>query len=224
MFKVRGPRGASPDGPVTGASVLLAAVVVLACCAHSSYGGGTASQQPGAKPQRPAGRSVRDKQGSEIAIPDEEVIDQDGNRVKFYTDLMKDKVAVIQFIYTTCEPTCPMQGASLAKVQTMLGERLGRDVYFISVSIDPETDSPERLKAWGGKFGARQGWKFVTGGREEIDRIIRAFTGGSIIKQEHTPIIYMVNDSKGVWTSAYGLARPDRLARLIDQLGGSAPK
>jgi cytochrome oxidase Cu insertion factor (SCO1/SenC/PrrC family) len=224
MFKVRGPGGASPDGPFKGVSVLLAAVMVLSCCAHSSYGSGTALQQPGAQPQRAAGRSVRNKQGSEIVIPDEEVIDQDGKRIKFYDDLVKGKVAFIQFIYTTCEPTCPMQGASLAKLQPMLGERLGRDVYFISVSIDPETDSPGRLKAWGAKLGARRGWKFVTGGREEIDRIIRAFTGGSIIKEEHTPIVYAVNDIKGVWTSGYGLAPPERLARLIDQVGGSAPK
>jgi hypothetical protein len=100
---------------------------------------------------------------SKMTIPDVELLDQDGNKVRFYTDLVKGRTVAINFIFTTCTTICPPLGATFARVQKELGERAGRDVQLISVSVDPATDTPERMKAWGAKFHAAAGWTFVTG-------------------------------------------------------------
>src|SRR6185295_7987397 len=84
-----------------------------------------------------------------LKIPDVEVLDQDGNVRHFYTDLIKDKTVAINFIFTNCTTICPPLGATFARVQKEMGDKVGKDVHFISISVDPVTDTPERLKAWG---------------------------------------------------------------------------
>lgn len=222
MFKVRGFRrgfkGLLPRRPVAGVSMLIAAALVLWCPAHDSYGRGRASQQP----QRPADESAGDKQGSKVVVPDVTVLNQDGKPINFYTDLVKGKTVVVDFIYSTCQYVCPLQGESMANLQAMLGDRLGTEVVLISVSLDPETDTPERLKAWGKMFGAKEGWTLLTGKKQDIDRIIKAFTGGSTGRGEHSPLWAIGNEGTGIWVHAYGLTAPNNLMRLIDKVGGPA--
>ncbi|HVF45623.1 MAG TPA: SCO family protein, partial [Pyrinomonadaceae bacterium] len=111
---------------------------------------------------------------SGMNIPDVELLDQDGRKVRFYSDLVKGKVVAINFIFTTCTTICPPLGATFARVQRELGERAGRDVQLISISVDPATDTPERLKAWGQKFKAGGGWTLVTGAKPQVDELLRA--------------------------------------------------
>ena len=150
------------------------------------------------------------------AIPDVELLDQDGRTIHFYTDLVKGKVVAVQFIFTTCTTICPPLGATFARVQKDLGERAGREVRLISVSVDPATDTPERMKAWGAKFKAGAGWTFVTGQKPQVDELLRALGASSASPSEHTPALLIGNDLKGQWTRVYGLSRPDVLVKLID--------
>jgi protein SCO1/2 len=150
------------------------------------------------------------------SIPDVELLDQDGRTIHFYTDLVKGKVVAVQFIFTTCTTICPPLGATFARVQKDLGERAGRDVRLISVSVDPATDTPERMKAWGAKFKAGAGWTFVTGQKPQVDELLRALGASSASPSEHTPALLIGNDLKGQWTRVYGLSRPDVLVKLID--------
>jgi len=219
MFKNQGPGGLFSHGPAKDALILLAAALLLSSPARHPYGGVKALQQP----QVAAQEAARAKQASRVTVPDEPVLNQDGKPVNFYTDLVKGKIVLVHFIFTTCEDVCPMQGESLAKLRTLLGDRVGREVQFISVSLDPETDTPARLKAWGKMFGAGPGWSLVTGDQQRIDRIIRAFTGGSTGKGEHAPLFVIGDESKGVWRRANALTEPSRLLRVIDQVGASAP-
>jgi protein SCO1/2 len=122
----------------------------------------------------------------------------------------------VQFIFTTCTTICPPLGATFARVQKDLGERAGRDVRLISVSVDPATDTPERMKAWGAKFHAAEGWTFVTGQKPQVDELLRALGASSASPSEHTPALLIGNDLKGQWTRVYGLSRPDVLVKLID--------
>ena len=203
MFKIRGSKGFFPNRPGKGLTILLAAGVMFSCYAHTSYK-----------------ESVKAQQASRVVVPDETVVDQDGKPVKFYSELVQNKVVVISLSYTTCEAICSMQGQNLAKLQERLADQLGKDVHIISISLDPERDSPERLKAWGKKFGVRAGWKLVTGGKQEIDRIIKAFTGGPPEKEEHSLslTLHIGNDSTGKWITAYGLTDPERLVYLINRV------
>ena len=150
---------------------------------------------------------------SQFEIPDVELLDQDGRKVRFYSDLVKGKVVAINFIFTTCTTICPPLGATFARVQKELG---GRDVSLISISVDPVTDTPERMKAWGEKFHAGPGWTFVTGDKQHIDELLRALGAASANPAEHSPTVLIGNAAKGQWSRAYGLAKPSTLVKLIN--------
>jgi protein SCO1/2 len=153
-----------------------------------------------------------------LMIPDVEVLDQDGNAVHFYTDLIKGKTVAINFIFTNCTTICPPLAATFARVQKELGDKVGRDVHFISISVDPLTDTPERLKAWGAKFKAGTGWTFVTGNKEQIDQLLDALGASVARREDHSPSIVIGNDAKSVWTRTYGLARTTQIVALIENV------
>jgi protein SCO1/2 len=101
-------------------------------------------------------------------LPNVELITQDGKKVHFYEDLVKDKRVVIQFMFTRCKDICPVITHHLVEVQQMLGGRVGQDIFFYSISLSPEEDSPRDLKAFAKKHGVGPGWTFLTGKPEDI--------------------------------------------------------
>jgi protein SCO1 len=151
-------------------------------------------------------------------IPDVELLSQDGKKIDFYEDLLKGKTVVISFIYTSCTNVCPMLGANLAKLQGLLGDRPGKDIQLISISSDPVTDTPERLKAWAKRFGEKAGWTLVTGPKADIDKLSIALVGSVADKGMHEPVILIGNQDKGVWKSVFGLAEPERLLEMLEQI------
>ncbi len=163
-------------------------------------------QEPSPKPKDPTGS---------LRIPDATVYDQNGNKLKFYTDLVKGKTVAINFIFTTCTAICPALTATFRRVQQQLGERVGQDVHLISVSVDPTTDVPERLKEYAAKFKAGPGWTFVTGDKVEIDSVLLALGTAVANKNDHTPMVLIGNEAAGNWSRAYGLSPPTRLVDLI---------
>ena len=157
-------------------------------------------------------------QASKMNIPDIEVLDQNGRKIHFYTDLVKGQTVVINFIFTTCTTICPPLGATFARVQKELGDKVGRDVRFISISIDPATDTPERLKAWGAKFHAGEGWTFVTGNKPQVDELLRVLGASSARREDHSPTVLIGNDAHGTWTRTYGLANTGQLVQIINDI------
>jgi cytochrome oxidase Cu insertion factor (SCO1/SenC/PrrC family) len=157
------------------------------------------------------------RQPSKMNIPDIEVLDQNGRTIHFYTDLVKGQTVVINFIFTTCTTICPPLGATFARVQKELGDKVGRDVRFISISVDPATDTPERLKAWGAKFHAGEGWTFVTGNKPQDDELLRALGASSARREDHSPTVLIGNDAHGTWTRTYGLANTSKLVQIINE-------
>lgn len=153
--------------------------------------------------------------GSKMKIPDLEVLDQDGRKINFYSDLVKGKTVAINFIFTTCTTVCPPLGATFARVQKEMGERVGKDLHFISISVDPVTDTPERLKAWGAKFKAGRGWTFVTGDKQTMDKLLNALAASVARREDHSPTVIIGNDTSGVWKRTYGLAKPSQLVEMI---------
>jgi cytochrome oxidase Cu insertion factor (SCO1/SenC/PrrC family) len=154
-------------------------------------------------------------QPSKMNIPDTELLDQNGRKIHFYTDLVKGQTVVINFIFTTCTTICPPLGATFARVQK---ELVGRDVRFISISVDPATDTPERLKAWGEKFHAGEGWTFVTGNKPDVDELLRALGASSARREDHSPTVLIGNDAHGNWTRTYGLANTTKLVQIINDV------
>jgi len=158
----------------------------------------------------------------DLKIPDLDLVDQDGKPVHFYSDLVRGKVVMMNFIFTSCTTICPPMGATFGKVQQLLGDRAGRDVHLISVSVDPATDTPERMKAWEKKFGSGPGWTLVTGKPETVTQLLKALGVYTPRVSDHTPLVLAGNDQRGEWTRAYGLAAPAKLVELLDRLAAPA--
>src|SRR5689334_15702143 len=152
---------------------------------------------------------------SSTRIPDAQVFDQDGRQLNFYKDLIKGKTVAINFIFTTCTTICPPLTATFRRVQQETAAR-GVDVQLISVSVDPVTDTPERLRDYAAKFKAGPGWTFVTGDKAMVDSVLAALGAAVSNKNDHTPMILIGNDVSDYWTRAYGLTSPTKIVEIID--------
>src|SRR3989338_9503006 len=101
-------------------------------------------------------------------FPNISLINQDGEKLRFYDDMIKDKIVAINFMYATCHDACPLETAKLRQVQEALGDRVGKDIFMYSISITPEMDTPETLKTYMEKFNVGPGWQFLTGKEADI--------------------------------------------------------
>ncbi len=152
-------------------------------------------------------------------FPNVPLTTQDGRTVRFYDDLIKGKIVAVNLIYTTCKYACPLETARLAQVQRLLGDRMGKDVFFYSITIDPAYDTPAVLKEYAAKFDAGPGWLFLTGTQEDIDLISRK-TGlysepNPSNPDGHTPHLLVGNEVTGQWIRNSGVDDPRFLATTI---------
>ena len=106
-------------------------------------------------------------------FPNVPLVTQDGTQVHFYDDLLKGKSVAINLIYTRCKDECPLETARMVQVQHILGEHMGKDIFFYSLSIDPDHDTPEVLKAYAEKFHVGPGWLFLTGKKDDITLVAK---------------------------------------------------
>ena len=153
---------------------------------------------------------------SSIRIPDVTVLDQHGKSLNFYRDLVKGRVVAVNFVFTTCTAICPSLTATFRRVQQQLQEN-SVNAQLISISVDPTTDTPERLHAFAEKFKVAPGWTFVTGSTSDIDSILKEFGVAVANKNDHTPMILIGNDEAGYWTRTYGLSSPTAIVKLISE-------
>jgi cytochrome oxidase Cu insertion factor (SCO1/SenC/PrrC family) len=168
-----------------------------------------------------AGRIVEIERARAL-IPDVKVRTHDGKNVRLYSDLIKNKVVLLSFFYTNCTNICPLQGEVLAKVQAELGPRMPQDVALISISMNPDVDSPRALKHWARSFGVRKGWTLVSSNSAEMRKMIKDFTGNPPGRREaHYSIVFIGNDRSGSWVAANGTNSPAELIKLIKFVAGS---
>jgi protein SCO1 len=151
-------------------------------------------------------------------FPKVTLLNQHGQPVRYYDDLIAgDHTVVINFIYTQCADICPSATANLARVQTLLGDRLGREVRLASISLDPLRDTPVILKAYAELFETRPGWQFLTGRAKDIELIRRqlgAFDRDPVKdrdKSQHTGMLIYGNQARGRWSRVSALADPRRI-------------
>lgn len=137
-------------------------------------------------------------------VPDVTLINQDGKRVKLGSLVDSGKPVVVDFIYGTCTTICPVLSAGYTNFQRKLGSNT-RAVQLISISIDPEHDTPAVMKKYLKNYRAQPGWDFLTGSRENIDRVMRAFDAYIPNKMSHYPIMFMKAPGDLQWVRIYGL-------------------
>lgn len=152
-----------------------------------------------------------------VKLREAELVDADGRKVKFVSGAMGDRFVVIDFVYTTCTTVCPMQSALLAAVQKRLGERVGRDVALITVTVDPVRDTPLRMKELATRFGAKPGWTFLTGTTQSVEEVLKAFEVYTPNFVDHPPAVLVGDARTGEWFRFVGFPRADEIvARMAD--------
>lgn len=143
--------------------------------------------------------NAQSKRWGQSYLPNVELVTQDGAPVRFYDDVLKGKIVVISFIYTSCLDICPLITARLAQVYDALGEAAGRDFHFVSISIDPARDTPERLKRHAEAFRSDPRWLFLTGAPDAVRSVRHKLGERSRKLTEHGAQILLYNDRTGEW-------------------------
>ena len=143
---------------------------------------------------------------------------QDGRTVRFFSDLLKDRIVLVNFVFTSCSGSCPVLSQTFSELQGLLGERLGREVHLISISVDPLTDTPAVLKRYSENFAAQPGWTFLTGKRENIDWVIYKLGQYNEEVEAHSPLILMGDVRAGRWRALIGSTPPHVVMAELQKL------
>jgi len=161
-------------------------------------------------------------------LPNVELITQDNQKVHFYTDLVKDRRVVIQFMFARCKDICPVITHHLVEVQKILKDRVGRDIFFYSITLSPEEDSPRDLKAYAKMHGVGQGWTFLTGKPDDI-LLLRKSLGffyddpkEDADRNNHSGMLVVGTEPLMRWAMCQGGADPKWIATVI-QTEADAP-
>lgn len=153
-----------------------------------------------------------------VSLVDGPLLDQSGQRVRLAKDVIGGRIAVVNFVYTNCTTVCPVSSASFSQLQDRLGAALGAQVVLVSITVDPLRDTPQRLREYAGRFGAREGWIWLTGAKPEVDRVLKGFGAYSANFEDH-PAMVLVGDAAGHgWSRFFGFPSIDQLVDRIEAL------
>ncbi|WP_024297599.1 SCO family protein [Methylomicrobium lacus] len=183
-------------------------IVVIALLAA----GGLSAVLPYPSPREPPSASPK------VKLQNPELRNQDGAAVRFASDIAGDRIIALNFIYTDCSTACPVASAIFAKLQSRLGDKLTRDVRMVSLSINPATDTPARLKAYAERFHATPEWVWLTGEKTHVDALLKGLGVYNRDYTNHAAVILVGDPARGVWTRFNGLSSPDAIAARIDEL------
>jgi protein SCO1 len=157
-------------------------------------------------------------------FPNVPLVNQDGVALRFYDDLIKGKAVAVNLIYTHCTASCPLETAKMAQVQKLLGDRVGKDIFFYSISIDPKRDTPETLKAYMQRYHIGPGWQFLTGKEEDIKLVAQRLGLSSLTdaanRDGHQPSLMVGDEASGQWMRNSAVDNPRFLATTIGNFLG----
>ena len=170
-----------------------------------------------------AGKKRYDRSLVQYNIPDVTLISQDRNEVNLKEILNSGKPVLLDFIYGTCTTICPVLSAGFSNMQKKLGNDIDK-VRFISISIDPEHDTPEIMRTYLDRYRARPGWDFLTGTRNDIDLVMRAFDAYVPNKMNHYPLTFLWAPGNDKWVRIYGMISTKDLMAEYDKLLNGNPK
>lgn len=173
------------------------------------------AQQPQASKQAP---SAKDESDAKHYFTDVLLVNQNGEKMRFYSDLLQGKVVVINSFFATCTGSCLPLNRNLEKLQKALGDHMGKEVYFVSISVDPAVDTPMNLKAYAKKLNAGPGWYFLSGAKENVDFALKKIGQFVDDKNDHLNIFIIGNERTGLWKKAFGLAPDVELLKVVESV------
>lgn len=178
------------------------ALLLAACCAAA----------PGLARGEAAGGAAR------VRLADAALVDQDGRAVRFRSEAIGDRIVVVDFVFTTCTTVCPALSAIFGRVQERLGDRLGRGVALVSVSLDPARDTPARLKEFGARHRAGPHWTWLTGQQDEVEEVLRGLGAYTPNFSAHVPMVLVGDGRTGAFVRLNGFPSPDRIVAQVEAL------
>lgn len=170
----------------------------------------------------PAGATAETKKRyqrsvEKYVVPDVTLVNQDGKKVRLAELLAANQPVMLDFIYGTCTTICPVLSAGYSNLQRKLGPE-AQQVRLVSVTIDPEYDTPEVMTEYLRRYNRQPGWDFLTGSRADIDRVMRAFNAYVPNKMAHYPLTLLRGAGEERWVRIYGLVGTADLMAEYEQL------
>lgn len=212
-------------------SLGLALFASAACAQTNATSSQTGAPESNTSVKRAAdGQATGRRAAAEKYFTDIILVNQDGQPVRFYSDLIKNKVVVINAFFATCRGSCLPMNRNLEKVQEAFRARMGKDLFIVSISVDPELDTPASLKEYAKKLNAVPGRLFITGEKENVNRALHKLGQYVEQKDQHTNIFIVGNERTGLWKKVFGLARAEEIIKAVESVledkaeGGGAPK
>ena len=193
---------------------------MLGVAAMAPFGGMLFAGKTRTTPALDASAAARERM-RERYFPDVILRNQDNKKFRFYEDILKDRVVTINFFFAKCQEICPLVTSNLAKVQRILGDRVGREIFMNSISLKPEEDTPAALKAFAKMHGAGPGWNFFTGKPADLELLRRnlGFTNPDPkLDQDvnqHIGNVRYGNERLMLWAACPGMADAKFIAESI---------
>lgn len=196
-------------------------ILVSASLAALLWLGGGAAGAHGTKHAKAAPGTADTASVSEVRVLDLELVDQNGEPKMFRDDVIGDRIVVMDFVYTSCTTVCPVISAIFGQVARKLGDRLGREVFLVSISVDPVTDRPARLRAYAEKQNAGEGWIWLTGNKLTVDNVLEGLGAYTPNVEDHPSMVLVGDGRTGRWTRFFGFPSPDQIIAKVDALAAS---
>lgn len=169
-------------------------------------------------PSAPAPTAAADSAQRKPTLPDVTLTDQDGRKLRFWSDVVKGKLVFFNSFFTSCGGTCPVQSSVFSALQKRLGDRVGKDIVLVSVTVDPENDTPEVLKAYAKKYGAGPGWYFLTGSEADVEQVLVAMDLYAKRPDDHSPMAAVGDERSMLWRKVLNLKAPAALEAELKAL------
>jgi protein SCO1/2 len=153
-----------------------------------------------------------------------EVTTHDGRVLRFYDDVMKGKILLINFFFTSCDDICPLMTNNLSQVQALLGDRVGQEIRMVSITLEPEHDTPEVLAAYARSHGAGPGWLFLTGNQADIELLrhrlgfVDSDAATDADLEQHIGAVRIANEPLHRWAMSPALLNPAALVRAVNRV------
>ena len=157
-------------------------------------------------------------QSLNVELLDLDLLDQNAKQIKFASEAIASKIVALNFVYTSCNTTCPLITAIFANLQKKLGDRLGQQVRLVSLSINSMTDTPARLKEYADRFHAGPDWIWLTGDKQHVEKVLKGLGVYTADYAEHPPTILVGDAEQNTWFRFNGLPSPNQIAAKIDTL------
>lgn len=206
---------------IMGACMALVGLLALPAVAEDVVADEVESDPHAHHRQMMKAKAEQKAQATILEIADAQLINQDGEAKSLRSDIVGDRIVVVDFIYTTCTTVCPVLSAVLLQVQDELGDRLGTEVMLVSISVDPLRDTPARLKDYAGKLRARDGWTWLTGDKLAVDEVLKDFGAYTPNFEDHPAMVLVGDGTTGEWSRFLGFPGANHILDKINEFAAA---